>query len=86
MTFKGLCGIIKYNEKVVENMESETRIVSGGASTMGILGVAFVIMKIMEIITWSWWLVLLPFYGGLVLIILVMVLILIFSIFFSIFT
>jgi hypothetical protein len=34
----------------------------------GLLGVAFVVLKLMEVITWSWWLVLLPFYGGLLVI------------------
>jgi hypothetical protein len=36
--------------------------------TLGLLGVAFVVLKLMEVIAWSWWLVLLPFYGGLLVI------------------
>lgn len=31
---------------------------------IGLLGVLFVGLKLAEIITWSWWLVLLPFYGA----------------------
>jgi len=31
---------------------------------VGILGVLFVGLKLASIIKWSWWLVLLPFYGG----------------------
>jgi hypothetical protein len=31
----------------------------------GLLGIAFIVLKLMEVIAWSWWLVLLPFYGGL---------------------
>ena len=31
----------------------------------GLLGVLFVALKLMGYITWSWWLVLLPFYSGL---------------------
>jgi len=37
----------------------------------GILGIIFVVMKVMgwgAVATWSWWLVLLPFYGGLALV------------------
>ena len=29
----------------------------------GLLGVAFVVLKLTNVIHWSWWLVLLPFYG-----------------------
>lgn len=30
-----------------------------------LLGILFVALKLLGYITWSWWLVLLPFYGGL---------------------
>ena len=30
----------------------------------GTLGLIFIILKLMAIIDWSWWLVLLPIYGG----------------------
>lgn len=36
---------------------------SGGVSIAGLLGVAFVVMKLAGVINWSWWWVLLPFYG-----------------------
>jgi hypothetical protein len=32
-------------------------------SILGLLGVAFVVLKLCHVIAWSWWLVLLPFYG-----------------------
>ena len=32
---------------------------------IGLLGILFVALKLLGYITWSWWLVLLPFYGGL---------------------
>lgn len=35
----------------------------GGTSIVGLLGVAFVVLKLCNVINWSWWLVLLPFYG-----------------------
>lgn len=31
----------------------------------GLLGILFVALKLLGYITWSWWWVLLPFYGGL---------------------
>lgn len=40
---------------------------SGGISVVGALGVLFVGLKLGGIIDWSWWWVLLPFWGGLVL-------------------
>ncbi|ASD50442.1 hypothetical protein FDI24_gp160 [Acidovorax phage ACP17] len=33
-------------------------------SIIGLLGVLFVALKLIGVITWSWWLVLLPFYLG----------------------
>lgn len=40
---------------------------SGGTSIVGLLGIVFVVLKLTGVIDWSWWLVLLPFYGGLLL-------------------
>jgi hypothetical protein len=37
---------------------------SSGIGVLGLLGVAFVILKLMNIIDWSWWYVTLPFWGG----------------------
>jgi hypothetical protein len=34
-------------------------------STVGLLGVVFVTLKLFGVINWSWWLVTLPFWGGL---------------------
>lgn len=49
---------------------------SGGIGISGLLGVAFVILKLCNVIAWSWWWVLAPFWigGGLVLAILLVVL------------
>lgn len=38
--------------------------------TLSLLGIAFVVLKLCEIIDWSWWLVLLPFEINLVVFIL----------------
>lgn len=31
---------------------------------LGMLGLIFIVLKLTSVITWSWWLVLLPIYGG----------------------
>jgi phosphoglycerol transferase MdoB-like AlkP superfamily enzyme len=37
---------------------------SGGIGVLGLLGVAFVILKLCGVISWSWWWVTAPFWGG----------------------
>ena len=37
------------------------------------LGVVFLVLKLLDVINWSWWIVTLPFYGPVVLIVLVSV-------------
>lgn len=44
---------------------------SGGIGVLGLLGVAFVVLKLTGVINWSWWLVTLPFWGGIVLFIVI---------------
>lgn len=38
---------------------------SSGIGVFGLLGVAFVVLKLTGVIDWSWWWVTLPFWGGL---------------------
>jgi hypothetical protein len=33
-------------------------------STIGLLGIAFIALKLLGVITWSWWWVTAPFWGG----------------------
>ena len=40
---------------------------SSGIGVFGLLGVAFVVLKLTNYIDWSWWYVTLPFWGGIVL-------------------
>ena len=47
--------------------EKSTAAVNSGSNTLGLLGVAFVILKLTGVIDWSWWWVTLPFWGGLAL-------------------
>jgi hypothetical protein len=41
---------------------------SSGIGVLGLLGVAFVVLKLTGFINWSWWWVTLPFWGGLALV------------------
>lgn len=46
---------------------------SSGIGVFGLLGVAFVVLKLCHVINWSWWLVTLPFWGGLAILLAVLV-------------
>lgn len=37
---------------------------SSGIGVLGLLGVAFVVLKLLGVINWSWWWVTAPFWGG----------------------
>ena len=37
---------------------------NNGSLILGLLGIAFVVLKITGFIDWSWWWVTLPFWGG----------------------
>lgn len=43
-------------------MSTESKSTSVGV--IGLLGVAFVVLKLCKVIDWSWWWVTLPFWGG----------------------
>ena len=43
---------------------SKTSSSYGGIGVFGLLGVAFVVLKLTGYIDWSWWYVTLPFWGG----------------------
>jgi hypothetical protein len=44
--------------------EVEINVENGG---IGLLGIVFIVLKLTGVIDWSWWWVLLPFYGPLAL-------------------
>ncbi|MGC6586550.1 hypothetical protein ACPV3A_16480 [Paenibacillus sp. Dod16] len=46
---------------------------SGGIGVLGLLGVAFVVLKLIGVIDWSWWWVTLPFWGGIALVLIIIV-------------
>lgn len=45
-----------------------------GVTTLGLLGVMFVALKLTGVISWSWWWVTLPFWGGAALILSIIIL------------
>lgn len=46
---------------------SSTSSAGGGTSILGLLGIAFIVLKLTRVIRWSWWWVTAPFWGGLAL-------------------
>ena len=48
----------------------------GGVGFLGLLSIAFIVLKLTGVISWSWWWVLLPLWGPLALIAVMFVLIL----------
>lgn len=46
---------------------------SGGIGVCGLLGVAFVVLKLCGVIDWSWWWVTAPFWGPLVLLLAILI-------------
>ena len=53
-------------------MSSSSSSSSGGIGVFGLLGVAFVVLKLCGVINWSWWWVTAPFWGPVVLFLVVM--------------
>ena len=52
---------------------------SSGIGFIGLLTILFIGLKLGEVITWSWWLVLLPLYGSVILYLLAVIGILAFA-------
>lgn len=46
-------------------MNNKSVNVSGGISFTGVLQIVFIVLKLLNVITWSWWLVFLPTLIGL---------------------
>lgn len=47
---------------------SESKSSSGGIGFFGLLGIAFIVLKLIGVIHWSWWWVTAPLWGGFALI------------------
>ena len=46
-------------------MKAKSNSSTGGVGVVGLLGLLFITLKLTGQIDWSWWWVLLPFWGGL---------------------
>ena len=49
-------------KKKVEAQRSPVTVVNRGVTPLSLLGIAFIVLKVMGQITWSWWWVLAPFW------------------------
>ncbi len=49
-------------------MSESTKSASGGIGVTGLLGVAFIILKLCHVIDWSWWWVTCPFWAPFVIV------------------
>lgn len=52
---------------------------SGGITTVGLLGVVFVTLKLCGVIDWSWWMVTMPFWISLAIILVAVILMYLFA-------
>lgn len=50
------------------NNDNKPKVSVHAIGFLDVLGIAFIVLKLLHIIDWSWWLVLLPIYGPFVLI------------------
>ena len=51
----------------------EKQVIYKSPDVLGLLGVAFIVLKLVGVIDWSWWWVTLPFYGPLILLIIFLI-------------
>ena len=49
-------------KKKVDAQRSSVTVVNRGVTPLSLLGIAFIVLKVMGQITWSWWWVLAPFW------------------------
>ena len=54
-------------------MSQQSASSSGGIGLFGLLGVAFVVLKLCHVIDWPWFWVLAPFWGGFLLFVVILV-------------
>ena len=51
----------------------EKQVIYKGPGVLGLLGVAFIVLILVGVIDWSWWLVTLPLYGPVILLIIILI-------------
>lgn len=62
---------------ILKSVDMEKQVIYKGPGILGLLGVAFVVLKLVGVIDWSWWWVILPFYGPIILLIVILIIVLI---------
>ena len=72
---------MKTENLTIGNMSKESN--SGGIVVFGLLGIAFVVLKLTGTITLSWWWVTLPFWGSIALLITFIIIAVIITTFFD---
>ena len=56
---------------------------NGGIGFLGLLTIVFITLKLLGTISWSWWLVLSPLYGGIIIWFIFAILVFLFMMFFK---
>ena len=50
-------------------------VIYSSPSTLGLLGVAFIVLKLLHVLEWSWWWILAPFWIPLALVVIILIII-----------
>ena len=53
----------------------EKQVIYKVPGVLGLLGVDFIVLKLVGVIDWSWWLVTLPLYGPVILLIIILIIV-----------
>ena len=64
--------LLTKNKLNMENSSKSYSVGTTGIGVSGLLGVAFVVLKLTGFINWSWWWVTLPFWGGFVILLIIL--------------
>ena len=54
-------------------MNESSKTSTGGVTLLGLLAIAFIVLRLTDVITWSWWWVLCPIWGPLAIALLALV-------------
>lgn len=60
---------------ILKGINMEKQVIYKGPGIIGLLGIAFVVLKLVGVIDWSWWWVTLPFYGQIILLIITLIIV-----------
>jgi phosphoglycerol transferase MdoB-like AlkP superfamily enzyme len=66
---------MNYNYYKEDNKSNNSSAASGGVGFAGLLTIAFIVLKLTNVISWSWWWVLSPLWISAALVILIMIII-----------